>query len=60
MVREFRNEALIDFSDETKRQEMYKSIEKAVSLVGREWSMVINGKRVHVKAILCFRLFRLL
>lgn len=49
MVREFRNEALIDFSDETKRQEMFKAIEKVESQVGREWSMVINGKRVKSK-----------
>ncbi len=49
MTREFHNEPLVDFSNPDNRGTMEQAIRKVESQLGREWSAVINGKRIKCK-----------
>jgi len=49
MAREFRNEPLTDFSKPENRQAMAEAIRMVERQLGREWSAVINGKRIRCK-----------
>ena len=49
MVREFKNEALVDFSNEENKKKMEETIAKVESELGKEWSLIINGERVRCR-----------
>ena len=49
MAREFKNEALIDFSNEENKKKMEETIAKVESELGKEWSLIINGERIRCR-----------
>jgi 1-pyrroline-5-carboxylate dehydrogenase len=49
MVRQFRNESFTDFSNQENRQKMTQALADVEARLGREWSLVINGKRLKSK-----------
>jgi len=46
MSTEFKNTPLIDFSDEENRRKMEDAISKVESELGKEWSLIVSGKRI--------------
>lgn len=49
MEREFKNEALVDFSNEDNKKKMEETIAQVESELGKEWSLIINGERIQCR-----------